>query len=61
MKDPIPCKCNELKKELSELTSKLKNIQTINENLERNLSSLLKTAKAEIARKDRMLDDLRKQ
>nr|XP_050860682.1 uncharacterized protein MAL13P1.304-like [Vespula vulgaris] len=53
--------CEELRKEVSELKSKLENLQKINETLEVNLSSLLKTAKAEITRKDKMIDELRKQ
>ncbi|XP_071629060.1 uncharacterized protein Flash isoform X2 [Temnothorax longispinosus] len=36
-------------------------MQKIKTNLEKNLSSLLKTAKAEISRKDKMINDLRKQ
>lgn len=53
--------CEELRKEVSELKSKLENLQKINETLEVNLSSLLKTAKAEITRKDKMIEELRKQ
>ncbi|KAK2577435.1 hypothetical protein KPH14_003542 [Odynerus spinipes] len=53
--------CEELKKEVAELTSKLQELRKINETLEVNLSSLLKTAKAEIARKDKMIDELRRQ
>lgn len=53
--------CEELKKEVTDLSSKLQKLQKINETLEVNLSSLLKTAKAEIARKDKMIDELRKQ
>lgn len=49
-----------LKKQISELTTKLENFQKVNKNLENNLFSLLKTAKAEIARKDKMIDELRK-
>ncbi|XP_072752178.1 uncharacterized protein Flash [Anoplolepis gracilipes] len=58
--DQICCNCEKLKNELSLLSSKLENIQKINETLEKNLSSLLKTAKGEIARKDKMISDLRK-
>lgn len=54
------CNCEKLKKELGSLENKLENIQKIKEKLEKNLSSLLKTAKAEIARKDKMISDLRK-
>ncbi|KOX67714.1 hypothetical protein WN51_08084 [Melipona quadrifasciata] len=50
----------ELKKQIAELTTKLENSQKVNKNLEINLFSLLKTAKAEIARKDKMIDELRK-
>ncbi|KZC07813.1 hypothetical protein WN55_09894 [Dufourea novaeangliae] len=50
----------ELKKHVAELTIKLEDFRKVNENLETNLSSLLKTAKAEIARKDKMIDDLRR-
>ncbi|OAD57056.1 hypothetical protein WN48_02857, partial [Eufriesea mexicana] len=50
----------ELKKQIAELTTKLENFQKVNQNLEINLFSLLKTAKAEIARKDKMIDELRK-
>ncbi|XP_047366148.1 putative uncharacterized protein DDB_G0282133 [Vespa velutina] len=53
--------CEELKKEVNELKEKLENLQKVNETLEVNLSSLLKTAKAEITRKDKMIDELRKQ
>ncbi|XP_011158217.2 origin recognition complex subunit 1 isoform X1 [Solenopsis invicta] len=55
------CNCKELKKEHSLLLSKLENLQRTNANLKNNLSSLLKTARAEIARKERMIDDLRQQ
>lgn len=51
----------ELKKEVTELTSQLQSLKKINATLEVNLSSLLKTAKAEIARKDKIIDELRKQ
>nr|XP_003708194.2 PREDICTED: uncharacterized protein DDB_G0287625-like [Megachile rotundata]XP_012152227.1 PREDICTED: uncharacterized protein DDB_G0287625-like [Megachile rotundata]XP_012152228.1 PREDICTED: uncharacterized protein DDB_G0287625-like [Megachile rotundata] len=50
----------ELKKRITELTIKLEDFQKVNENLEMNLISLLKTAKAEIARKDTVIDDLRR-
>lgn len=50
----------ELKKQITELKTRLENFQKINKNLEINLFSLLKTAKAEIARKDKMIDQLRK-
>ncbi|XP_043522481.1 putative uncharacterized protein DDB_G0282133 [Frieseomelitta varia] len=50
----------ELKKQIAELTAKLENSEKVNKNLEINLFSLLKTAKAEITRKDKMIDDLRK-
>jgi len=53
------CNCEELKKKLELLTSELENLQKIKNNLENNLSSLLKTAKAEIVRKDKMIADLR--
>ncbi|XP_033321879.2 FLICE-associated huge protein [Megalopta genalis] len=53
--------CAELNERITELTVKLENFQKLNENLEVNLASLLKTAKAEITRKDRMIEDLRKQ
>jgi len=53
------CNCEELKKKLDLLTSELENLQKIKNNLEKNLSSLLKTAKAEIVRKDKMIADLR--
>lgn len=59
VKDQL-CNCEKLKKELGSLENKLENIQKIKEKLEKNLSSLLKTAKAEIARKDKMISDLRK-
>ncbi|XP_018316803.1 myb-like protein X [Mycetomoellerius zeteki] len=54
------CNCKELKEELSSLLSKNENLQKHNANLENNLSSLLKTARAEITRKDKTIDDLRK-
>ncbi|XP_017887033.1 uncharacterized protein DDB_G0287625 isoform X2 [Ceratina calcarata] len=50
----------ELKKQIEELTEKIANFKKINESLEKNLFSLLKTAKAEISRKDRMIDELKK-
>lgn len=50
-----------LKRQVAELTVKLENVQRLNSNLEINLFSLLKTAKAEITRKDKMIDELRKQ
>lgn len=59
VKDQL-CNCEKLKKELGSLENKLENIQKIKEKLEKNLSSLLKTARAEIARKDKMISDLRK-
>ncbi|XP_032674218.1 uncharacterized protein LOC116845546 isoform X2 [Odontomachus brunneus] len=36
-------------------------MKKVNENLEKNLASLLKTAKAEITRKDKMIEELRNQ
>ncbi|XP_029050214.1 histone-lysine N-methyltransferase, H3 lysine-79 specific-like [Osmia bicornis bicornis] len=56
----IPPEQIELKKQIAELTIKLENFQKLNENLELNLLSLLKTAKGEIARKDMVINDLRK-
>lgn len=50
----------ELSKQVAELTTKLNDCQKVNENLEINLFSLLQTAKAEIARKDRMIEELRR-
>ncbi|XP_076233249.1 FLICE-associated huge protein [Calliopsis andreniformis] len=50
----------ELEKQITELIVKLQDCQKVNETLETNLFSLLKTAKAEIARKDKMIEDLRK-
>ncbi|XP_017789302.1 PREDICTED: uncharacterized protein PF11_0213 [Habropoda laboriosa] len=50
----------QLKKHIAELMVKLENSQKVNKNLEINLFSLLKTAKAEIARKDKMIDELKK-
>lgn len=50
----------ELNKQVAELTTKLNDCQKVNENLEINLFSLLQTAKAEIARKDRMIEELRR-
>ncbi|CAK9813069.1 hypothetical protein ANTQUA_LOCUS7506 [Anthophora quadrimaculata] len=50
----------QLKKEIAELVVKLENSQKVNKNLEINLFSLLKTAKAELARKDKMIDELKK-
>ncbi|CAK9821680.1 hypothetical protein ANTRET_LOCUS371 [Anthophora retusa] len=50
----------QLKKEIAELIVKLENSQKVNKNLEINLFSLLKTAKAELARKDKMIDELKK-
>ena len=50
----------ELNKQVAELTTKLLDCQKVNENLEINLFSLLQTAKAEIARKDRMIEELRR-
>ncbi|KAL0115507.1 hypothetical protein PUN28_010789 [Cardiocondyla obscurior] len=55
------CKCEELKEELNSLTSKFEVVQKAKTNLENNLSSLLKTAKAEITRKDNIISNLRKQ
>ncbi|XP_053988853.1 myb-like protein X isoform X2 [Hylaeus volcanicus] len=49
-----------LEKQVKELTVQLENSRKINKNLEVNMVSLLKTAKAEIARKDKMIDELRK-
>ncbi|KAI4499238.1 hypothetical protein M0802_005498 [Mischocyttarus mexicanus] len=53
--------CEELKEEVSKLKLQLEEVQKIKETLEVNLSSLLKTAKAEISRKDRMIAELRNQ
>lgn len=54
------CNCEELNKKLDLFASELEDLKKIKNNLEKNLSSLLKTAKAEIARKDKMIDNLRK-
>ncbi|XP_011863298.1 PREDICTED: uncharacterized protein LOC105559541 isoform X1 [Vollenhovia emeryi] len=59
-KNDQDCNCKEFKSELSSLASKLEDIQTTKATLERNLFSLLKTARAEIARKNKMIDDLRR-
>ncbi|XP_012261393.2 uncharacterized protein LOC105689153 [Athalia rosae] len=53
--------CVELEKKVDDLTQSLEAVKKTNHNLEVNLSSLLQTAKAEIARKDRMIADLRKE
>ncbi|XP_071053120.1 uncharacterized protein [Onthophagus taurus] len=50
-----------LTNEVNTLNKKLKEFQTTQEKITRNLSELFKTAKAEIARKDRMIAELRKQ
>ncbi|CAK9810596.1 hypothetical protein ANTPLA_LOCUS6645 [Anthophora plagiata] len=50
----------QLKKEIAELIVKLENSQKVNKTLEINLFSLLKTAKSELARKDKMIDELKK-
>ncbi|KAG7197742.1 hypothetical protein KM043_001567 [Ampulex compressa] len=58
--EELASECEELKKHVTELLLKLENFQKVNKNLEVNLSSLLKTAKAEIARKDKTIEELRK-
>ncbi|XP_014481813.1 PREDICTED: uncharacterized protein LOC106748108 [Dinoponera quadriceps] len=55
------CNCEELKKKFNSLTSEFENMKKINQNLETNLASLLKTAKVEIARKDKTIEELRNQ
>ncbi|XP_018349980.1 PREDICTED: protein PFF0380w [Trachymyrmex septentrionalis] len=59
-KKDYDCNCKELKEEISSLISKNENLQKHNANLEKNLSSLLITARAEITRKNNTIDDLRK-
>ncbi|XP_020296104.1 CASP8-associated protein 2-like isoform X1 [Pseudomyrmex gracilis] len=59
-KNDQSCNCTEIKKNFDLLMSKFEKLQKSNETLERNLSSLLKTAKLEIARKDKMIENLRK-
>ncbi|XP_015124010.1 titin homolog [Diachasma alloeum] len=51
----------ELQKKIEELSSELERITKYSKSLEANISSLHKTAKVEIARKDRMITDLRQQ
>lgn len=48
-----------MEKELDELKSKLEKLESQNSRLKINFSSLIKTAKAEIIRKDRTITDLR--
>lgn len=52
-------KCSKLEKQVVDLTQSLESLRKTNKNLEVNISSLLQTAKAEIARKDRMIASIR--
>lgn len=45
--------------EMSSLRDQLSNLEAMNRKIRRNFSSLLKTARAEIARKDKSIADLR--
>lgn len=51
----------ELEKKVILLEKELADIRVIKHTLEVNLSSLIKTAKTEIARKDRMIAELRQE
>ncbi|XP_051158923.1 uncharacterized protein PF3D7_1120600-like [Leptopilina boulardi] len=60
--DSHKCKqCVKLETQLNELTNKFKGLEKCSKILEDNYSSLLLTAKGEITRKERMIDDLRQQ
>ncbi|KAG5890246.1 hypothetical protein JTB14_030173 [Gonioctena quinquepunctata] len=50
-----------LEGDVEKLTDALQRLKVIQENLARNISSLFLTAKAELARKDRIIDELRNQ
>ncbi|KAK0086309.1 hypothetical protein PV325_003381 [Microctonus aethiopoides] len=54
-------KCAALEDKVTNLEKELESLRTIKNTLEVNLSSLMKTAKTEIARKDRMIAELRAQ
>ncbi|KAF7997614.1 hypothetical protein HCN44_006185 [Aphidius gifuensis] len=55
----LKTKCEELKKQLSETETRLKKLEEAHVVLSTNLSSLLKTARLEVSRKDRMISELR--
>ncbi|XP_012283213.1 uncharacterized protein LOC105701220 isoform X2 [Orussus abietinus] len=54
-------KCTDLEQKVSELTVQIDVLKKANRTLEVNLSSLLKTARAEISRKDKMIADVRRE
>ncbi|CAM9950499.1 unnamed protein product [Ascophyllum nodosum] len=54
-------KCESLEYRLSDLQIKEKSLRVENEQLARNISSLFNTAKAEIARKDKWIEQLRRE
>ncbi|XP_046475639.1 uncharacterized protein FLASH [Neodiprion pinetum] len=54
-------KCATLEKQVADLTQALESLRKVNKTLEVNISSLLQTARAEIARKDRMINEIRRE
>ncbi|XP_046752895.1 muscle M-line assembly protein unc-89-like [Diprion similis] len=54
-------KCATLEKQVADLTQSLESLRKVNKTLEVNISSLLQTARAEIARKDRMISEIRQE
>lgn len=50
----------ELKQRIKKLENENTNLQTVNNVLSKNITSLYKTASIEIQRKDKIIDDLRK-
>lgn len=54
-------KCSSLDKQNSELKTELEKVNKVNLMLRRNISSIFKTAKAELERKERQLKDLQRE
>ena len=59
--DSLTRKCSSLDKENLELKAELERVQKQNHAFKVNISSLYKTAKVELGRKDRRLNELQRQ
>ena len=59
--ETLETKCSNLDKQNVELKTELEKVNKLNLSLRRNISSIFKTAKAELERKERQLKDLQRE
>ena len=59
--ETLETRCSNLDKQNVELKTELEKVNKLNLRLRRNISSIFKTAKAELERKERQLKDLQRE